>query len=396
MEEEIENVASIKFEIGDRQVYNQKLDLPNLITDIAATKEAKHIPQKTLTDLEDIKVEGIDIHSNPEFNKEPPDIGEDEQISEIGVSSTNIYNSSEKKLKTPRRKLGKLNKKLTDCPECGELVIFLKQHLKEVHSMSTFRCFCGKEYSKNESLKLHRRVVHDQERIKCKQCEKEFRQESHLKTHVESTHEKSCNPCDICGKIYPSQTYLKMHINNVHENKGTKPKQLPSVKNEYMCQLCGKSRSSNGILHHFVNCENYTEGVKYQCDSCEKTYSSRYLLKDHVHVTHKNNPIICSVCGKNFSSNLQLKKHMNFHDGIKFNCPHCDWVSTQKFKLPAHIKAVHEGLRYKCPDCKFFTPHPGNLASHFKVIHKSERKVSINDPSLSFTLPEYEPTMNEK
>jgi uncharacterized Zn-finger protein len=53
--------------------------------------------------------------------------------------------------------------------------------------------------------------------------------------------------------------------------------------------------------------------------------------------------IVCGICGKEFGLAGDLARHNRIHTGEKpFQCPFCDYRSTQKGNLNAHIMRTHK------------------------------------------------------
>lgn len=77
-----------------------------------------------------------------------------------------------------------------------------------------------------------------------------------------------------------------------------------------------------------------------------------------------------------YSSKGQLNVHIRkVHKGIKYNCELCEYKTTQKAHLKAHINGVHENIRsFKCSSCGYMSRTKHTLAIHMAV-HKLKSHV---------------------
>ena len=106
--------------------------------------------------------------------------------------------------------------------------------------------------------------------------------------------------------------------------------------------------------------------VRLNCDSCEKTFSSKQRLRTHIAAIHEGKKLAdttvridCSFCDKSFSSRQRLNSHIiSIHEGkkpssTKLKCSFCDQTFASKQRLKGHIATVHEGkkeiMNYKWP-----------------------------------------------
>lgn len=50
----------------------------------------------------------------------------------------------------------------------------------------------------------------------------------------------------------------------------------------------------------------------FGCNSCDKSFSTKYSLMRHVHTTHeKKKPFGCSLCDRQFSQKVNMERHKN-------------------------------------------------------------------------------------
>ena len=134
------------------------------------------------------------------------------------------------------------------------LANFERRIAPQVHEVqNAHKCnLCSKSFDKSIKLRLHKKRVHEDLKIKDKKC-------------------------DFCGKPFGSKQVLDRHINSVH--RGLK---------EFSCKLCDKSYTQSHSLNYHVKIVH--EGMKaekrYKCDLCEKAFTQSHSLKDHVKKAH--------------------------------------------------------------------------------------------------------------
>ena len=85
----------------------------------------------------------------------------------------------------------------------------------------------------------------------------------------------------------------------------------------------------------------------FKCDICEKKFTARVLLINHVSINHRFNgmtSVTCSLCDKFFSNEFVLKNHENsvhLNNPIKLRklkCKHCEETFTHASSLNQHVK----------------------------------------------------------
>ena len=104
----------------------------------------------------------------------------------------------------------------------------------------------------------------------------------------------------------------------------------------------------------------------FSCKTCTRAFQSEEMYRKHIEDKHK--PIhLCSTCGKTFWKRSVLVKHAALHTLTEkpHKCPHqqCDKGFTSRELLADHVNS-HTGARpYKCGNCKR-SDAPRNSYSH--------------------------------
>ena len=82
--------------------------------------------------------------------------------------------------------------------------------------------------------------------------------------------------------------------------------------------------------------------VIYQCDRCQKHFTTRRALTYHLNSHFGLKPYGCSLCGKSFSQKSHLNVHKKIHSGVK---PHVCYRCGKGFAVASNMKkhlSLHE------------------------------------------------------
>lgn len=136
---------------------------------------------------------------------------------------------------------------------------------------------------------------HGKRPFQCDTCEETFDAYSKLNEH-KKTHGKERYQCPTCFRWFQKRYHMKNH-EKIH--KGLK---------SYECDLCQKRYTSQTNLDRHIRVTHHNE-KKHHCDLCGKSFSQLAILRQHhaVHMTERN--FECDVCGKAF----KLKQHLRLH-----------------------------------------------------------------------------------
>ncbi|XP_050535350.1 uncharacterized protein LOC126902291 isoform X1 [Daktulosphaira vitifoliae] len=119
---------------------------------------------------------------------------------------------------------------------------------------------------------------------------------------------------------------------------------------------------------------------KFECNVCNKTFSKKNNLNNHVLAKHSNNQnFICSHCQKTFAYKQSLNRHMNVKHKVTisvYSCSECGYSSQLKFMLTRHIKNVHQNgndniLNASCVFCNHQCTK-NNLSTHYVLCHQTQ------------------------
>uniref|UniRef100_A0A7M5V6Q1 C2H2-type domain-containing protein n=1 Tax=Clytia hemisphaerica TaxID=252671 RepID=A0A7M5V6Q1_9CNID len=109
-------------------------------------------------------------------------------------------------------------KKILEDAQSTETAMIIVRDGANISSKDNLCQFCGKKFSRNASLKLHKRTVHEGVRdFMCKVCGKEFSNRRGMLNHERVIHRGiKAFECEICGIRFGLKSNLTRHI-KIHQ-----------------------------------------------------------------------------------------------------------------------------------------------------------------------------------
>eukprot|EP01084_Bolivina_argentea_P156514 272798_1 len=201
---------------------------------------------------------------------------------------------------------------------------------------------------------------------KCKNCNKFFK--STIAENVLNSYDNKCKESHIwiskqslLKQSEPSPPPTRTIINNT-------PKYVRKYTPDEIlqCQYCSYSTHCNTRFKKHMRC--HTNERPYKCDKCDKAFTVRCNLKQHISSVHtKEKKFKCKHCGRGFIRSDRLKEHERTHTGEKpLKCPFCEQHFATSGRLNKH-KKKHTG--YKCRFCTKVYKTEYQLKQHKKAEH---------------------------
>lgn len=221
---------------------------------------------------------------------------------------------------------------------------------------------------------------------------------SYLRRHFKVSHEKQLNifSCaeENCDRKFRSEQFLKLHVEEEH--LGILP---------HPCTLCDKSFSrkyrlkdhmavhtgeyrfkcaicEKGFNHMLKFNRHKTIHQKKKCEDCSKEFEKWSELVSHRRTAHQNTEFKCEICNRNFCTKVNLKIHAGVHkSNDEKNVHQCEYENCPKFyfhkkNLDSHIRSKHKGGKFPCTidgcDRKLVTKQ--KLNQHIKWHETSKTK----------------------
>ncbi|KAL0819590.1 hypothetical protein ABMA28_007678 [Loxostege sticticalis] len=265
-------------------------------------------------------------------------------------------------------------KRLTlKCKKCPKVYKFKKNYIKHClneHSKTPGSVSCPQcpvTCPNKQILAKHIENTHNRQEFKCPKCSKKFVRHAHVLRHLAQS---GCDgspaasyPCEICNSTFSRKDNLMVHLRFQH-----------ILNNSYSCKYSCDYQTKNfsKLVKHWLYTHN--DPVKFECDICGKSTSSRTSMAKHLEIhgekkyicttcgystftaevlkrhrlTHvKDKPHRCEICGQSYIQRLQLQRHLERH--VSNTCSTCGQKFNTKARLIIHER-THLGLiRLVCP-----------------------------------------------
>jgi len=229
-----------------------------------------------------------------------------------------------------------------------------QDHLNEAHG-GVFKYKCGQcginTFDTEKDMTIHRllcKIVKAERRVKvfengdtqCTACEVPVEPKvSSVKKHLKQFHPSVMQQCDQCNGKFISKHTLNVHI------------QISHMGEKYPCGNCDKVYSTKRLLDEHLEraCGFAKKQFKCDVDDCGyelATRSGLWLHKKRKHETEPQPPPklkICDICGKDVEEGRKYTYHMEIYHSTKtYKCDECDKVCNHPKVLYKHKRAQHQ------------------------------------------------------
>ncbi|XP_071957808.1 uncharacterized protein [Antedon mediterranea] len=384
----------------DTHDYKIHVDTHKVWLDFDDVKHAK----EHIDDNNDTTIAESDKQSTTSINIDCSTLtSEDVDKIVMKITKENL-NDTQENAEYPVKEESSRNQNTRKCKSCGKFIVIdvLQHHMLVSHNkVRFFRCFldtCVKVFSKldkfTDHVKLHSeskdmlwcgcktcvqmqpsgiakrkelrkekmRQYYHKMMYKCKICWSKFPTEAGLLKH--NSNESHHYPCHVCGKVQVSIRQLKIHM-PTHDTARL-----------HLCDICGLGYKTNRDLKKHRN--NHSDERPFVCDSCGKAFPTKVKLNRHfvcVHNPIKAFPCTYDGCEKRFSRKDKLKDHLNTHLDVEpFKCPYCNKGFYRSDNLRDHEVLHTRNYRFKCTMCDKGYMRPKLLQVHKQREHSSDQQ----------------------
>uniref|UniRef100_A0A1I7Y4D4 Protein hunchback n=1 Tax=Steinernema glaseri TaxID=37863 RepID=A0A1I7Y4D4_9BILA len=257
-------------------------------------------------------------------------------------------------------------------------------------------------------------------------CNTKFHYNSHMNTHAESK-------CKICGYTCRTEGRVLKHMREAHsleeqiaagvEVVATSPpspsRTPPNGMNALLEAAFGTSSSSPSPSKE-LSPENSEEKVfqipvvphldvtpttpksgrkqkpkRYQCKHCDHVSTNKEQRYQHskTHIPIEKQ-LCCPQCEFVTEYKHHLEYHIRNHYGSKpFTCEKCNYTCVNKSMLNSHLKSHSTSYQFKCQDCTYATKYCHSLKIHLR---KYNHRRLITDDDLKGSSMAGSPPMGEE
>ena len=143
------------------------------------------------------------------------------------------------------------------------------------------------------------------------------------------------------------------------------------AEKSFECQVCNRKYSSKQSLNQHMRIHD--DSKSHKCDVCLKVFHNKSQLKMHYRTHTGEKPFACKICDRKFALKHHLVQHEASHSEIKsFKCSICPegrFFKTKK-ALNEHM-VFHYEPKYSCSFCDHKSYTTSSLKRHEKTHFKT-------------------------
>ncbi|CAK6444302.1 unnamed protein product [Pipistrellus nathusii] len=155
----------------------------------------------------------------------------------------------------------------------------------------------------------------------------------------------------------------------------------------HACARCGKLFKQLSHLHTHMLTHQGTR--PHKCQVCHKAFTQTSHLKRHMMQHSEVKPHNCRVCGRGFAYPSELKAHEAKHASGRENiCVECGLDFPTLAQLKRHLTAHRGPVQYNCSECDKTFQYPSQLQNHM-MKHKDIRPYICSECGMEFVQPHH-------
>ena len=165
--------------------------------------------------------------------------------------------------------------------------------------------------------------------------------------------------CSQCKNVFDSEEDLNCHL-KIHSSTEGEPdvtmvesvdQQSPVLRRRLpkldMCESCNKSFSERNKLADHLKTQSGEKPFRF--NDCDKAFTQKSGLPYYMKRHNVDKPYQCTWCNKAFRSKSGIQYHMERHNVNKSH--QCDKAFTWKGNLTIHSRIHGEKKSYQCSQC---------------------------------------------
>ncbi|XP_058455969.1 zinc finger protein Xfin-like [Malaya genurostris] len=256
------------------------------------------------------------------------------------------------------------------CPKTFKSKQTLRMHILNHQGKLPYKCDdCGSRFDRRFYLQKHRDKYHDGEdckaiqcRYRCKFCPRIFHRKIDRKTHIRMVHSKEIKVKK--EKIDQTLSAIQCPVEDDDDDDVDEPVAEP-VKSKAAGVRTPQSEPSS-----------------FACSQCSRKFPTAAMLQEHTDDQHRKKvpqaqdvkpmvPIRPAVAARMMKIK-PIRTSLNVRRPYK--CPYCPKTFTQKYVMKEHT-FIHTGsLRYRCDECMAMFNRPHYLRAHKQKYHGQNSK----------------------
>ncbi|XP_054990308.1 zinc finger protein 366 isoform X1 [Sorex araneus] len=155
----------------------------------------------------------------------------------------------------------------------------------------------------------------------------------------------------------------------------------------HACARCGKLFKQLSHLHTHMLTHQGTR--PHKCQVCHKAFTQTSHLKRHMMQHSEVKPHNCRVCGRGFAYPSELKAHEAKHASGRDNiCVECGLDFPTLAQLKRHLTTHRGPIQYNCSECDKTFQYPSQLQNHM-MKHKDIRPYICSECGMEFVQPHH-------
>eukprot|EP00808_Paulinella_micropora_P012411 g1131.t1 len=273
-----------------------------------------------------------------------------------------------------------IKQKPYSCALCNGTFVKLtnyKQHLRTHSEVRPFKCTeCPKAFRTLYDLNVHMKLHRGDNAYQCRECDRVFGSFFHLDLHVAQVHGPRTYSCPQCDEKFDLTSALNAHIYDYHN------------KENFSCPLCPNMTWPHAtfLVDHWKKVHKGRKGRTPTCRFCGRIFLSKEELYEHAK-SHKakKKKFECDFCAATFRTQPQLQTHMKIHTNEKpFKCGFCGKGFNQKPNLRTHERSHTGELPFKCTNCTKHFSTRQRMNDHFRRFHTNDKPWACHMCNKSF------------
>uniref|UniRef100_A0AAV2JUQ5 Zinc finger and BTB domain-containing protein 41 n=1 Tax=Knipowitschia caucasica TaxID=637954 RepID=A0AAV2JUQ5_KNICA len=247
----------------------------------------------------------------------------------------------------------------------------------QTSNKKTLQCpKCDKIFDRAAKYESHTRVHTGEKPFQCEICHQRYSTKSnltvHKKKHDNNTFSsKKKHQCPICNKLHASKKTLAKHMQRFHPDHIQEVKKRTRNDN-WKCAICQKTFTRRPHLEEHMIL--HSQELPFKCSFCDQYFKSRFARLKHHEKSHLG-PFPCEICGRQFNDSGNKRRHIECTHGgkRKWTCFVCGKSVRERTTLREHMR-IHSGEKpHLCSICGQSFRHGSSYRLHLRVHHNDKR-----------------------